>query len=243
MIDIDIIVGHGGYDNGADYAGTPDEDDLNLILAGMVYNLLKKHYKDSIRVRMNRFTDVFKSIYQNAEWVRNNPNKAELSVSFHHNSSVYSSAKGTEVWHFTGDTKGKTLAAAISNAVAKILNTINRGAKATTQFVEINSTPAYTTSILIEEGFGSNEEELKKLRNKTLTQKCAIEIVNIVAKFLGLKTISEKTEITRKWDYENEYEWMLNRIRYYHKNFGIYRSLEYIEYKQKWFDENRNNLI
>ena len=173
-----IDAGHGGEDYGAIRFNT-NEKDLNLSLA----KLVEKNLKDKkIHTKMIRDKDFFVELAQRSETANNI--KPDVFVSIHHNASLKDEIKGIETHWWREDsiqlaeivhkhlTKDKNL---------KEWNTPNRGLYKS-QFYVINHTEA--PSILLELGFMSNEEELKRIKDKDVQEKEARAIADGIIEYL-----------------------------------------------------------
>lgn len=89
-----IDPGHGGKDPGAVKKGSSKEKDLNLAVAKILYNLLKK--EKGFEVKISRGSDVFITLGKRASMA--NDFKADVFVSIHANAAKRASANGFEVY-------------------------------------------------------------------------------------------------------------------------------------------------
>ena len=89
-------------------------------------------------------------------------------------SGIYLSGTGTEVWHYSGSSTGKSKAAAVSKKVADALGLRDRGTKATTGLYVLKHTVA--PAILVECCFVDSETD----QGKWDVDKCAKAIVEAV---------------------------------------------------------------
>lgn len=89
-----IDPGHGGKDPGAVKKGSAKEKDLNLAVAKLLYDLLKK--EKNFEVKISRDSDVFIALGKRASM--GNDFKADVFVSIHANAAKRASANGFEVY-------------------------------------------------------------------------------------------------------------------------------------------------
>lgn len=89
-----IDPGHGGKDPGAVKKGSSKEKDLNLAVAKILYDLLKKEKR--FEVKISRGSDVFITLGKRASLA--NDFKADVFVSIHANAAKRASANGFEVY-------------------------------------------------------------------------------------------------------------------------------------------------
>ena len=88
-----------------------------------------------------------------------NAKGATLYVAEHTNAG---GGEGTEVWHHTGSTKGEALAEAVYARVAPVSNAPDRGVKASTKYIELNTPKA--PSIIVEALFHDDPDEAQEMR-------------------------------------------------------------------------------
>lgn len=160
-----IDPGHGGEDFGT-YSlkkGKYKEKFLNLTTARIVRNYL---HQMGYQTLMTRSDDVFVSLEKRAVFANNKQPK--LFVSIHYNSAPNKEADGIEVFYYRSDedhvrTKAsKKLAQAILNQVVINTEAKSRGIKhGNLAVIRETQMPA----VLIEGGFLTNDDELKKLKD------------------------------------------------------------------------------
>lgn len=168
-----IDAAHGGTDAGAKSANGDKESELCLQFA----NALKDEAaKNDIEVVMVRTTDEYKTLSE-----RNNfkpeAGVKSLYISFHMNTESSNTARGAVIQY-----NGKAKDAAATKLVAEKLQSsfnrlndigtvINENCKA--MVIKNSDIPA----ILIEPGYVSNEQDLRKLKDKGIQQEMAMLIV------------------------------------------------------------------
>lgn len=89
-----------------------------------------------------------------------NTQKLDLVISIHCNSFDNPSSNGTEAMYYPSNTKGKELAAKISESISKKIGTRNRGPVPRDDLYIISKTKA--TCVLVESFFVSNKEDCAK---------------------------------------------------------------------------------
>lgn len=155
--------GHGGHDKGAVSADGIMEKDLNLQLASAIAEELEKC---GFEVLLTRQDDRFLSLDERPAFAAEK--QADIFISIHHNSSKNTDAYGSEVFLLKSESEEENQRIISSwypaFAIAKELTVANfstsRGVKtARFKVLRLSTIPA----ILIEAGFVSNKDEVKKL--------------------------------------------------------------------------------
>lgn len=165
--------GHGGDDPGAlgFYPGQ-DEKDINLAVAKKLVAVLQD---EGATVKMLSPGTTMADRMATARAF--NP---QVLVSIHCNSSVNSSATGSESYYFYSFQKA--LASNVSSGIAKALNTDNRGGKSGLYYMTRESQFACT---LAELGFLTNEDEYTRLISSKTQTKIANGIANAINSYLA----------------------------------------------------------
>ena len=158
MSKVFIDAGHGGHDSGASGEQSKEKDNsLNIALA--LGKLLKsKNYT----VKYSRKNDKYLSLTERTNLA--NDWKADIFISVHNNSSE-SSISGFESYIYNGevDAQTKRLQSEVHDAVAKNINTSDRGQKRDNlAVVRQTKMPA----VLIEYAFITNKQDEKILINQ-----------------------------------------------------------------------------
>ncbi len=174
--------GHGGTDSGAIGGGVVQEKNLNLEVAKMVEEKLRKK---NIKVYMTRDKDEFISLENRT--VFSNEISPDIYVSIHANSTVQNVTYGLETHYYKDDSL--ELANTIHSCFAsdrnlKIWNTKNRGV-IKSRFYVINHTEA--PAVLVEMGFISNKIEREKLTTRQRQEEIATSIANGILEYLKVK--------------------------------------------------------
>lgn len=156
-----IDPGHGGTDVGALGVDGRYEKDDNLKLSLAVAKELRK---SGIQVVLTRSDDSTVSLDERSN-IANDAN-AELFVSLHRNQAASNTAQGVEVWiHTSASDKSYSIASSILEAMEDVGISQNRGVRIGTQgdtdsnYAVIRQTNM--TSMIVETGFVSNEEDLE----------------------------------------------------------------------------------
>jgi len=179
-----IDAGHGGKDLGAESDKAPkyQEKIYTLTTAKMLESYLKRQ---GYRTVMTRNDDFFVSLSERAKFA--NGQHPILFVSVHYNSAPKKQAHGVEVYYYRSDTDKERSSASKKLAQADLDNVIaqteakSRGVKHG-NFAVIRETNM--PAILIEGGFLSNDEELKKIKRGAYQKKIAWGIVQGIEKYL-----------------------------------------------------------
>lgn len=178
-----IDPGHGGYDPGKVGEGGACEKDINLEIACE----LKKMLEDAgYMVYMTREKDCNLADSNVSNKKRSDLNNrikmaeqynADIFISIHQNSFQDRSVNGAQCFYYNGSEKGKLLASQIQEEFAKLLGN-TRKAKGSGDYYVLKKSPC--TSVIVECGFLSNNEEMKKLQNPEYQKKIATCILNAI---------------------------------------------------------------
>lgn len=189
-----VDAGHGGDDGGAIGIDGTVEKDINLDIALKLEKILKFY---GFNVIMTRTQDVMtcddgldslrkrkiSDIHNRFELMRKNPDAIFISV--HQNKFEDSSQHGTQVFYSGNDERSKELAEAIQTSVTMTLQRKNdRVVKKSGSGIYLlyhSKIPA----VLVECGFISNSDEVKKLKDESYRMKLAILIADGLLKYLS----------------------------------------------------------
>lgn len=189
-----IDAGHGGDDGGAIGIDGTVEKDINLDIALKLEKILKFY---GFNVIMTRTQDVMtcddgidslrkrkiSDIHNRFELMRKNPDAIFISV--HQNKFEDSSQHGTQVFYSGNDERSKELAEAIQTSVTLTLQRKNdRVVKKSGSGIYLLY-HAKIPAVLVECGFISNSDELKKLKDESYRMKLAILIADGLLKYLS----------------------------------------------------------
>lgn len=189
-----VDAGHGGDDGGAIGIDGTVEKDINLDIALKLEKILKFY---GFNVIMTRTQDVMtcddgldslrkrkiSDIHNRFELMRKNPDAIFISV--HQNKFEDSSQHGTQVFYSGNDERSKELAEAIQNSVTLTLQRKNdRVVKKSGSGIYLLY-HAKIPAVLVECGFISNSDEVKKLKDESYRMKLAILIADGLLKYLS----------------------------------------------------------
>lgn len=189
-----VDAGHGGDDGGAIGIDGTVEKDINLDIALKLEKILKFY---GFNVIMTRTQDVMtcddgldslrkrkiSDIHNRFELMRKNPDAIFISV--HQNKFKDSSQHGTQVFYSGNDERSKELAEAIQTSVTLILQRKNdRVVKKSGSGIYLIY-HAKIPAVLVECGFISNSDEVKKLKDESYRMKLAILIADGLLKYLS----------------------------------------------------------
>ena len=189
-----VDAGHGGDDGGAIGIDGTVEKDINLDIALKLEKILKFY---GFNVIMTRTQDVMtcddgldslrkrkiSDIHNRFELMRKNPDAIFISV--HQNKFEDSSQHGTQVFYSGNDERSKELAEAIQTSVTLTLQRKND------RVVKKSGSGIYLLyhekipAVLVECGFISNSDEVKKLKDESYRMKLAILIADGLLKYLS----------------------------------------------------------
>lgn len=169
-----IDAGHGGSDVGA-ASGSTYEKDINIDVARYVKQKLYKNYL----VLFTRDGDSLPSVEERADFV--NKIRPKAFVSIHCNDSDVDLATGIEVLYNQSDSRkhgSKWLADKILKNIIETTNAKNRGLVYGREIHIVRHSKVPVA--LVELGFMSNTDEVKKLKSKAYQKKCAAGIANAI---------------------------------------------------------------
>lgn len=189
-----VDAGHGGDDGGAIGIDGTVEKDINLDIALKLEKILKFY---GFNVIMTRTQDVMtcddgldslrkrkiSDIHNRFELMRKNPDAIFISV--HQNKFEDSFQHGTQVFYSGNDERSKELAEAIQTSVTLTLQRKNN------RVVKKSGSGIYLLyhakipAVLVECGFISNSDEVKKLKDESYRMKLAILIADGLLKYLS----------------------------------------------------------
>ena len=189
-----VDAGHGGDDGGAIGIDGTVEKDINLDIALKLEKILKFY---GFNVIMTRTQDVMtcddgldslrkrkiSDIHNRFELMRKNPDAIFISV--HQNKFEDTSQHGTQVLYSGNDERSKELAEAIQTSVTLTLQRKNdRVVKKSGSGIYLLY-HAKIPAVLVECGFISNSDEVKKLKDESYRMKLAILIADGLLKYLS----------------------------------------------------------
>ena len=175
-----LDAGHGGHDPGAQAQGY-NESDLNL---KVILNAREMFKETDIKVFFTRVDDTFQTLYDRADFAE--LVGAAMFISVHHNSSWYTTVKGTSVYYGDLDTytslnglTSEKLANLMLNNLTENLDTeVFATGVIAKNFVVVRDSKA--PAVLLEIGFMSCPEELERLVKDKFSKKVARTIVDTV---------------------------------------------------------------
>lgn len=115
--------------------------------------------------------------------------KADLFISIHCNAHANTTAKGTEVYACSENSKGYPLAKKVCDSICKTLGTTNRGAK-TASYTVLKKTNM--PAILVETAFITNASDATLLKNRK--EDFAAAICEAVCEHYSIKKDTKKVE-------------------------------------------------
>lgn len=187
-----IDSGHGGIDPGKVSADNIYEKDINLQIALKLKQMLEKA---DYQVIMTREED--EGLYSEGDTNKKmsdlqkrvaimNEESVDAVVSIHQNSYSDISAKGAQVFYFSGAVQGEALAKTIQNSFAKMVDETNqRSPKGNNQYYLLKNVTA--PMVIVECGFLSNPGEAKALSDSSYQEKVAKAICCGIQDYIGQK--------------------------------------------------------
>lgn len=187
-----VDAGHGGKDTGAVGVSGAFEKDVNLLIAQMLADDLRKA---GLGVIMTRSDDTFVELKQRAEIA--NTAQANLFVSVHNNAHSDPTIEGTETFYWGTPSKysaeGKLLAEAIQRNLVEAMASVDRTAR-THWFNLTVLAETKMTAVLTEVGFMTNAAEEAKILNPECQAAAAEGIAKGIMEYLKWSTTVYTTE-------------------------------------------------
>ncbi|OON95848.1 MAG: hypothetical protein ATN31_10450 [Candidatus Epulonipiscioides saccharophilum] len=163
-----IDPGHGGYDPGKVGTGKNYEKDINLKIALKLKTFLEEHkYKTVLTRSEDKDLDSFPDKFHKREDMQNrvniiNESNATVLISIHQNAFAQPTAKGAQVFYYSDQSPGKTLATYVTESIHAIADPENtRLIKSSMDYFILKS--SNIPGIIVECGFLTNREEEQKL--------------------------------------------------------------------------------
>lgn len=193
-ITVIIDAGHGGEDGGASGDDGTLEKDLNLDIALTLGDMLKAN---GINVIMTRTEDILlydrNENYEGKKKVLDLKARLEtakrypdaLFISIHMNAFPQKKYDGLQVYFPLGDTRSEALATVIQNNIKNTLQPQNlrRPKGAGSNIYLLNKSP--NTSVLVECGFLSNDEECARLNSAAYRQQLSLVLCESIIKYIS----------------------------------------------------------
>lgn len=180
-----LDAGHGGHDVGGSANGV-NEKDITLDVTIRLKNLLENA---DIPVICTRENDIALGVNEAQDLKERvsiaNQNNASLFVSIHTNASYEHDSDGFEIY---ANKKGKSLASALSDQLAAINYTSDRGVHINTSLYVLGQTNM--ASILVEIGFLDGPQDAQQLQSETTINKIANGLFQSITNELEQKTAS-----------------------------------------------------
>lgn len=167
-----IDAGHGGFDPGALSDNGVEEQQINLKIALKLQRLLEESGTTTVLTRANEDSvgETKREDMKNRKQIRDIED-SDMYVSIHLNSFPQENVKGAQTF-YSGNEESKKLAELVQKKLKEVVDTgNNRVAKELSTVYLLKNTK--NPSIIVECGFLSNNEELKKLQDDTYQEKLA----------------------------------------------------------------------
>ena len=177
-----IDVGHGGKDSGAIGINGILEKDVVLDIALEILSL-NEHSETPLDIHLTRYVDKFISLSDRSKLTK--ALEADVFISLHCNHSDNPNARGIEVYVANSKSKysdeATWLAFLLQDALNKSLGFESRGVKFA-NFQVLRETIGYCTSVLLELGFLSNNDESEYYQKTASFEALALVIFQISLK-------------------------------------------------------------
>lgn len=172
-----IDAAHGGQDAGAKAATGEKESDLSMQFAKA---LQEEATKNNMEVVLVRNSDEFKALNQRNTFKPEAGVKAYY-ISFHMNAENSKTVRGAII-QYNGNAKDAASAQSFAEKLKDGFNLINDiGTKVNGECKAIVVKNSEIPAVIIEPGYMSNEQDLRKLKDKGIQQEIAMLIVKVAA--------------------------------------------------------------
>ena len=180
--------GHGGIETGAEHNGLIEKDET-LEVSLKTKRLLEAEGAQVILTLDENFQD-FKTLPLAERAKKANQAGADLFISIHFNANSYTSVHGTETYYNKNEYKGtsnpypnesKELAKSIQQSIVNEAHTKDLGVKENVFHVLRNNA---VPSALVEVGFVTNKDEVKRIQTNEFKEKIALGISKGVVDYI-----------------------------------------------------------
>lgn len=178
MYKIVLDAGHGGKDPGA-VNGSHQEKVYALDIVKRLGKILSGR---GVNVLYTREDDTYPTLRDRTDYA--NEVNADYFISIHLNSAANSTAKGIETLIYGNGGNAEALAEKVQASLINATDAINRGVKVRTNLAVLKNTNM--PAILVETGFISNPEEVKKLATEQYREILAKAIADGVSEYLNI---------------------------------------------------------
>lgn len=179
-----LDAGHGGFDPGKIGINGALEKDINLVIS---QKIKKKLEEQGIRVVMTRETEdaVADTKVEDlkARVTKINESDPAIAVSIHQNSYSQESIHGAQVFFYTHSKGGEQAAKMLQEAMFEVDSDNTRQAKANDTYYLLKKTKG--TTVIVECGFLSNQNEANLLVTEEYQDKMAEAVVKGIQKYLS----------------------------------------------------------
>lgn len=167
-----IDAGHGGFDPGAVSDSGVEEQDINLNISLKLQKLLESNGTITFLTRTEKDSvgETKREDMKNRKQIRDIEN-GDMFISIHLNSFPQESVKGAQVFYSTNE-ESKKLAEKVQKNLKEVVDLDNNRVEKELNSVYLMKNTKIPT-ILVECGFLSNSEEVKKLQTEEYQEKIA----------------------------------------------------------------------
>lgn len=183
-----LDAGHGGFDPGKIGINGALEKDVNLVLSQKI----KKHLEDmGYRVLMTRENEdalagsKVEDLKTRVTLI--NENNPAIAVSIHQNSYSQENVHGAQVFYYTHSKGGEQAAKILQEAMLEVEPENHRQAKANDTYYLLKKTKG--TTVIVECGFLSNQEEANLLVTEDYQEKMAAAVAKGIQEYVTSFTL------------------------------------------------------
>lgn len=183
-----LDAGHGGFDPGKIGINGALEKDINLVISQKIKKKLEEQGIRAVMTRENENAVADSKVEDlKARVAMINESNPSIAVSIHQNSYSQESIHGAQVFYFTHSKGGEQAAKILQEAMFEVDPDNTRQAKANDTYYLLKKTKG--TTVIVECGFLSNQNEANLLVTEEYQDKMAEAVVKGIQKYLSSLTL------------------------------------------------------
>nr|WP_302144080.1 N-acetylmuramoyl-L-alanine amidase [uncultured Schaedlerella sp.] len=183
-----LDAGHGGFDPGKIGINGALEKDINLVISQKIKKKLEEQGIRAVMTRENENAVADSKVEDlKARVAMINESNPSIAVSIHQNSYSQESIHGSQVFYFTHSKGGEQAAKILQEAMFEVDPDNTRQAKANDTYYLLKKTKG--TTVIVECGFLSNQNEANLLVTEEYQDKMAEAVVKGIQKYLSSLTL------------------------------------------------------
>lgn len=183
-----LDAGHGGFDPGKIGINGALEKDINLVISQKIKKKLEEQGIRAVMTRENENAVADSKVEDlKARVAMINESNPSIAVSIHQNSYSQESIHGAQVFYFTHSKGGEQAAKILQEAMFEVDPDNTRQAKANDTYYLLKKTKG--TTVIVECGFLSNQEEANLLVTEDYQEKMAAAVAKGIQEYVTSFTL------------------------------------------------------